>query len=87
MYAVDCARDHAKGTIVKSEAVPKNYNSERRIWIVTRRWFQVHGRVFHRTSEPVERRQVRLNRVADRFEEFDGFLFPHCPGKVASKRF
>ena len=87
MYAVDCARDHPKGTIVKSEAVPKNYNSQRRTWIVTRRWFEIHGRVFQRTAEPVERRQVRLGRVADRFEEFDGFLFPHCPGRVASKRF
>lgn len=87
VYAVDCARDHPKGTIVKSEAFPKNYNSQRRVWIVTRRWFEVSGRVFQRTAESVQRHQVRLKRMSDRFEEFDGSLFPHCPGRVASKGF
>jgi hypothetical protein len=80
MFGTDCTYRKAPGTVVFSRAFPKA-NGPR--YVVERRWYQVHGSFFARTSFPMQREQVMLENLRTRFPEFrhDGLL-PRCDGKV-----
>jgi hypothetical protein len=84
MFATDCAFGKAPRTVVFSRAHPKGDGPR---YVVERRWYQVRGDSFARTSHPTQRELVRLARLGDRFKEFrnDGLL-PHCDGKVLDPR-
>ena len=84
MFATDCAFAKAPRTVVYSQAFPEG-NGPR--YVVVRRWYQVRGASFARTSDPTERSLVRIGRLRTRFREFrnDGLL-PHCVGKVREAR-
>jgi hypothetical protein len=83
MFGTDCAYAESARTIVFSRAYPGNGPR----YIVERRWYQVRGYFFARTSHPTERASVRLSRLRAVFPEFrhDGLL-PHCDGKVLDPR-
>jgi hypothetical protein len=84
MYGTDCAYAKAPRTVVFSQAFPKGSGPR---YVVNRRWYQVRGTSFARTSDPTERSLVRIGRLRTRFREFrnDGLL-PHCEGKVRESR-
>jgi hypothetical protein len=84
MFGTDCAFAVSPRTVVFSQAYPKG-NGPR--YVVERRWYQVRGDSFVRTSRPTEKDLVRLSRLRRRFREFrnDGLL-PHCEGRVLSAR-
>jgi hypothetical protein len=84
MFGTDCAYAVSPRTIVFSRAFPGN-NGPR--YIVERRWYQVRGYFFARTSHPTQRASVRLSRLRAVFPEFrnDGLL-PHCDGTVLDPR-
>jgi hypothetical protein len=84
MYGTDCAFAKAPRTVVFSQAFPKESGPR---YVVVRRWYQVRGASFARTSHPTERSLVRIGRLRTRFREFqnDGLL-PHCEGKVRNSR-
>lgn len=84
-YAVDCAYDEGPQTIIASEAYPKNYDGNRKWWIVERRWFETVGLGddLYRTDRARQREVVRARRIDNRFPEFrNGGLLQHCEGKV-----
>jgi hypothetical protein len=84
MFGTDCAYRKSPRTVVFSRAYP-NGNGPR--YVVERRWYQVRGYFFARTSHPTQRELVALTRLRRRFPEFrkDGLL-PHCQGKVLDPR-
>ena len=84
MFGTDCAYAESPRTVVFSRAYPSN-NGPR--YIVERRWYQVRGYFFARTSRPTQRAMIRLTRLRSRFPEFrnDGLL-PHCDGAVLDPR-
>ncbi len=85
MFGTDCAYTESPRTVVFSRAFPSG-NGPR--YIVERRWYQVRGYFFARTSHPTQRASVRLSRLRAMFPEFrnDGLL-PHCNGSVLDPRF
>jgi hypothetical protein len=84
MFGTDCAYRKAPRTVVFSRAFPMG-NGPR--YVVERRWYQVRGSFFAKTSFPVERALVRLGNLRTRFPEFrhDGLL-PRCDGIVLDPR-
>lgn len=84
MFGTDCAYTKSPRTVVFSRAYPRS-NGPR--YIVERRWYQVRGYFFARTSHPTQRELVRITRLRGRFPEFrnDGLL-PHCEGTVLDPR-
>jgi hypothetical protein len=84
MFGTDCAYGKAPRTVVFSRAFPKG-NGPR--YVVERRWYQVRGFSFAKTSFPTQRELVRLERLRIRFPEFrhDGLL-PRCDGTVLDPR-
>jgi len=84
MFGTDCAYAESPRTVVFSRAYPMG-NGPR--YIVERRWYQVRGYFFARTSHPTQRASVRLSRLRALFPEFrnDGLL-PHCDGRVLDPR-
>ena len=84
MFGTDCAYMESPRTVVFSRAFPRS-NGPR--YIVERRWYQVRGFFFARTSHPTERASVTITRLRKRFPEFrnDGLL-PHCGGTVLDAR-
>jgi hypothetical protein len=84
MFGTDCAYGRAPRTVIFSRAFPRA-NGPR--YVVERRWFQVRGASFARTSIPMERAVVRLENLRNRFPEFrhDGLL-PRCDGVVLDPR-
>jgi hypothetical protein len=84
MFGTDCAYRKAPRTVVFSRAFPKG-NGPR--YVVERRWYQVRGSFFARTSFPMQRELVRLENLRTRFPEFrhDGLL-PRCDGTVLDPR-
>lgn len=84
MYGTDCAYGRSPRTVVFSRAFPKG-NGPR--YVVERRWYQVRGSSFAKTSFPMERAVVRLANLRTRFPEFrhDGLL-PRCDGTVLDPR-
>lgn len=84
MFGTDCAFGKAPRTVAFSRAFPKTQGPR---YVVERRWYQVRGDSFSRTSHPTQRELIRLARLKDRFREFrNGGLLPHCDGKVLSPR-
>ena len=84
-YAVDCAYGEGPTTIIASEARPKNYDGNRKWWIVERRWFETigEGDDLYRTDRARQRELVRYRRIDNRFPEFrNGGLLQHCEGNV-----
>ncbi|MGH2679860.1 MAG: hypothetical protein ACRDG8_05165 [Actinomycetota bacterium] len=84
MFGTDCAYAKSARTVVFSRAYPMG-NGPR--YIVERRWYQVRGDFFARTSHPTQRGSVGIARLRGRFPEFrrDGLL-PRCEGKVLDPR-
>lgn len=80
MFGTDCAYGKAPRTVIFSRAFPRG-NGVR--YVVERRWYQVRGADFAKTSFPVDRALVRLENLRSRFPEFrhDGLL-PRCDGVV-----
>jgi hypothetical protein len=80
MFATDCAYRRSPRTVVFSRAYPRD-NGPR--YVVERRWYQVRGYDFARTTHPTQRELVSLTRLRHRFPEFrnDGLL-PRCEGRV-----
>jgi hypothetical protein len=84
MFGTDCAYGRAPRTVIFSRAFPRGDGPR---YVVERRWFQVRGASFARTSFPMERAVVRLGNLRIRFREFrhDGLL-PRCDGVVLDPR-
>jgi hypothetical protein len=84
MFGTDCAYGKSPRTVVFSRASPRG-NGPR--YVVERRWFQVRGYIFARTSHPTQRELVGLTGIRRRFPEFrnDGLL-PRCRGTVLDPR-
>jgi hypothetical protein len=84
MFGTDCAYSESARTVVFSRAFPRS-NGPR--YIVERRWYQVRGSFYARTSHPTQRASVRITRLRGLFPEFrnDGLL-PHCDGTVLDPR-
>ena len=81
MFATDCAYGKAERTVTFSRATRRADGATYR---VQRRWYQVRGSDFVRTSHPAERDIVGLSKLRDRFPEFrNGGLLPRCDGTVA----
>src|SRR5215212_1358982 len=66
MFGTDCAYREAPRTVVFSLAYPHRHGSR---YVVERRWYQVRGDDFVRSSHPTERRVVLLSRLKSRFPE------------------
>jgi hypothetical protein len=84
MFGTDCAYAESPRTVVFSRAYPSSSGPR---YIVERRWYQVRGYSFDRTSHPTQRATIRITRLRSRFPEFrkDGLL-PHCDGAVLGPR-
>ena len=84
MFGTDCAYPKAPRTIVFSRAYPRGDGPR---YVVERRWYQMRGSFFARTSHPTGRELVGITRLRRRFPEFrnDGLL-PHCEGTVLDPR-
>jgi hypothetical protein len=81
MFGTDCAFGKSPRTLVYSRAYPKN--AARTKYFVERRWYQVRGFGFARTSHPMQKEVVRLSRLRARFHEFrNGGLLARCEGHV-----
>jgi hypothetical protein len=78
-FASDCARNRPPNQVVYSEAV---FDSDINRYRVKRRWFQVVGVDFERTSEDTQKERVRPGRLHERFHEFRNNPFGSCPGRV-----
>jgi hypothetical protein len=84
MFGTDCAYRDAPRTIVFSLAYRRGDGSR---YVVERRWYQVQGDAFVRSSRPTEREVVRLAQLKRRFAEFrNGGLLPRCHGLVLDPR-
>ena len=84
MFGTDCAYGKAPRTVVFSRAFPEG-NGPR--YVVERRWYQVRGSSFAKTSFPMRREVVRLEHLRTRFPEFrHGGLLPRCDGTVLDPR-
>ena len=85
MFATDCAYAKAPRTVIHSQAYPANDSRSR--YVVERRWYQVRGYEFVRTTHPLHKEVVQANRIRKRFREFrHGGLLPHCNGRVLDPR-
>jgi hypothetical protein len=85
MFATDCSFATAPRTVIFSRAYPKSQRFSR--YTVERRWYQVQGDDFVRTTHPTETATVRLGNLTSRFPEFrNGGLLPHCDGRVLDPR-
>lgn len=84
MFGTDCAYRKAPRTVVFSRAFPNGSGPR---YVVERRWYQVRGSFFAKTSFPMERALVRLANLRTRFPEFrnDGLL-PRCDGVALDPR-
>lgn len=80
IHATDCAFDKGPDTIVSSSAHPRSYDGPRKWWIVKRRWFQVQDTDLVRTDHPTQKKTVRFNRIAERFDEFGAGPLAGCEG-------
>lgn len=83
-WAVDCAHNRPEGTVVMTRADSKNGTCCSGPLLVERRWFEVQGRSFQRTSEAVERREIRRSKLQDRYPEFRQGAVPFhlCQGRA-----
>jgi hypothetical protein len=85
MFATDCAYGKAPRTVVHSRAYPKGVIGGR--YIVERRWYQVRGSDFVRTTHPVQKEVLRVGNIKRSFSEYrHGGLLAHCRGKVLDPR-
>ena len=84
MFGTDCAYGKAPRTVIFSRAFPRGNGAR---YVVERRWYQVRGADFAKTSFPMDRALVRLENLRRRFPEFrhDGLL-PRCDGVVLDPR-
>lgn len=84
MFGTDCAYGKAPRTVIFSRAFPRGNGAR---YVVERRWYQVRGADFAKTSFPIDRALVRLENLRSRFPEFrhDGLL-PRCDGVVLDPR-
>ena len=84
MFGTDCAYGKAPRTVIFSRAFPRGTGPR---YVVERRWYQVRGSSFAKTSFPMQREVVQLARIRERFPEFrhDGLL-PRCDGTVLDPR-
>jgi hypothetical protein len=77
--ASDCARNRPDGQVIYSEA---SINQAGTHYKVKRRWFQVVGIDFQRTSEATDERRIRAENLHERFYEFNNSPFGSCPGRA-----
>jgi hypothetical protein len=85
MFGTNCAYSRSPRTVVHSRAYPRTGSPSR--YIVERRWYQVRGYDFVRTSHPVQKEVVHHSTIRRRFREFrNGGLLPHCRGRVLNPR-
>jgi hypothetical protein len=85
MFATDCAYGKSPRTVVHSRAYPKSAIGGR--YIVERRWYQVRGSDFVRTTQPVQKEVLRVKNIRRRFSEYrHGGLLAHCRGRVLDPR-
>lgn len=84
MFGTDCAYGKSARTVVFSRAFPEGDGPR---YVVERRWYQVRGYSFARTSHPTQRELVRIGTLTSRFPEFrNGGLLPRCEGRVLDAR-
>ena len=80
MFGTDCAYGKAERTVVFTRATRR---ADGETYRVQRRWYQVRGDAFVRTSHPAERDVVGRSKLQERFPEFrNGGLLPRCDGRV-----
>ncbi len=78
IYGTDCAYEVSPRTVVASEARPQRRTNR---YLVVRRWYQVQGHDFVRTTKATQRVSVHRDWVSRRFSEFDRPL-GSCAGRV-----
>jgi len=79
IYSTDCIAGDSD-RLISSYARPRNYEGQRKQWIVKRRWFQVEGTKF--VWGATHKATVRFERIPRLFDEFAGWqtLLQNCEG-------